>query len=382
MFEVSRWKLRNVSHAVHSYNWTKTDSVYESRKRVCFMKMNKKALFNADGDIEVGKRKIINGNTTNLNDFNNMKYKWVSDWYRQAMNNFWIPEEINLTQDLQDYRLLSNAERSAYDKILSFLVFLDSIQTANLPNIGDFVTANEINLCLTIQSFQEAVHSQSYSYMLDTICSPAKRDEILYQWKYDEHLFKRNQFIGEQYNSFLECSDAFNFVKTLIANYVLEGIYFYSGFMFFYNLGRMGKMSGSVQEIRYINRDENLHLWLFRNIIQELQKEEPLLFTPEKVEVYRSMLKRGVEEEIAWAQYVLSDRIEGLSQQMIEEYIRYLGNLRSTAIHFGILYEGFEKEPESMKWVNAYSNPNNIKTDFFEAKSSAYAKSGAIIDDL
>ena len=91
------------------------------------MEMNKKALFNADGDIEVGKRKIINGNTTNLNDFNNMKYKWVSDWYRQAMNNFWIPEEINLTQDLQDYRLLSNAERSAYDKILSFLVFLQNL---------------------------------------------------------------------------------------------------------------------------------------------------------------------------------------------------------------------------------------------------------------
>ena len=51
---------------------------------------------------------MIGGNTTNLNDFNNMKYSWVSDWYRQAMNNFWIPEEINLSQDFKDYPRLES----------------------------------------------------------------------------------------------------------------------------------------------------------------------------------------------------------------------------------------------------------------------------------
>lgn len=102
--------------------------------------LKKKALFNEHGDIEVTKRRMINGNTTNLNDFNNMKYPWVSDWYRQAMNNFWVPEEINLNQDVKDYRRLSKAEKTAYDKILSFLVFLDSLQTANLPNVSAYIT--------------------------------------------------------------------------------------------------------------------------------------------------------------------------------------------------------------------------------------------------
>ncbi len=346
------------------------------------MELKKKALFNALGDIDVRKRKMINGNTTNLNDFNNMKYAWVSDWYRQAMNNFWIPEEINLTQDIKDYRLLNNEEKTAYDKILSFLVFLDSLQTANLPNVGEYITANEINLCLTIQAFQEAVHSQSYSYMLDSICSPSERDDILYQWKHDEHLLKRNEFIGEQYNSFLKEKNGYQLMKTLMANYILEGIYFYAGFMFFYNLGRMGKMPGSVQEIRYINRDENTHLWLFRNIILELQKEEPELFTDDLIEEYRNMIKRGVEEEIAWATYVLGDRIEGLTISMVSDYIRYLGNLRATSLNFKPLYEGYQQEPESMKWVSVYSNANSIKTDFFEARSSAYAKSSALEDDL
>ncbi|MDD7013032.1 MAG: ribonucleotide-diphosphate reductase subunit beta [Candidatus Treponema excrementipullorum] len=346
------------------------------------MNLVKRPLFNPDGDIDIRKRQMVGGNTTNLNDFNNMKYQWVSGWYRQAMNNFWIPEEINLNQDIKDYPHLDKDERTAYDKILSFLVFLDSIQTANLPNVSEYITANEINLCLNIQTFQEAVHSQSYSYMLDTICSPEERNDVLYQWKTDQHLLKRNSFIGDCYNDFQLNKDMIHFMKVLIANYILEGIYFYSGFMFFYNLSRNGKMPGSAQEIRYINRDENTHLWLFKNIILELQKEVPDMFTPDKVKVYQDMMREGVRQEIAWGKYVIGNKLQGLTEKMVEDYILYLGNLRSTALGFSPLYDGYEEEPADMAWVSAYANANMVKTDFFEARSTAYAKSAALIDDL
>ena len=342
----------------------------------------RRPLFNPDGDTDVLDRRMLGGNTTNLNDFNNMKYPWVSEWYRQAMNNFWVPEEINLSKDIKDYPNLDKAERRAYDKILSFLVFLDSLQSANLPNVSEYVTANEVNLCLCIQTFQECIHSQSYSYMLDTICNPHERNEILFQWKDDEHLLRRNTFIGEQYNRFQEEKSMDNFLRVLIANYILEGIYFYSGFMFFYNLGRNGRMPGSVQEIRYINRDENTHLWLFRSIIMELRKEEPQLFTEETDRMIREMIEEGVEQEIAWGHYVIGDDIEGLNRQMVTDYIKYLGNLRYSSLGLGTLYEGYEEEPESMRWVGQYANANLVKTDFFEARSTAYAKSSALVDDL
>lgn len=344
------------------------------------MIINKKPLFNEFGDIEISKKRIINGNTTNLNDFNNMKYSWVSDWYRQAMNNFWIPEEINLAQDLKDYGNLEEEERTAYDKILSFLIFLDSIQTANLSNINSYITASEVNLCLTIQAYQEAVHSQSYSYMLDTICSPEKRNAILFQWKDDDILLERNKFIGDLYNKFLAKPNTENFLKTVMANYILEGIYFYSGFMFFYNLERNGKMPGSAQEIRYINRDENTHLWLFRNIIKELKKEEPEIFTMEVVEELRSMMKSGVEREIAWGHYVIGDKIKGINKTVIEKYIKYLGNMRLKAIGLNKIYDDCDKNPAM--WIDYYSDANQVKTDFFEAKSTAYAKAGTLVDDL
>ena len=344
--------------------------------------LKKKPLFNPEGDTDVRLRRMINGNTTNLNDFNNMRYPWVSDWYRQAMNNFWIPEEINLSADVKDYPRLLPAERTAYDKILSFLVFLDSIQTANLPHRGEYITANEVNLCLSIQTFQECVHSQSYSYMLDSICSPTERNAILYQWKDDEHLLRRNTFIGNCYNEFQEHKDPTTLLKVMMANFILEGIYFYSGFMFFYNLSRNGKMPGSAQEIRYINRDENTHLWLFRNIILELQKEEPQLFTSETIAELKEMLMEGVRQEIEWGHYCIGNNIPGLTRDMVSDYIRYLGNLRWTSLGYEPLYPEHTAEPESMAWVSQYSNANMVKTDFFEAKSTAYAKSTALVDDL
>lgn len=347
--------------------------------------LKKKSLFNPNGETAYQQTSIIGGDPTNLNDFNNMKFKWVSEWYRQAMNNFWIPEEINLAQDTKDYRNLTVEEKTAYDKILSFLVFLDSLQTNNLPRITEYITASEINLCLNIQTFQECIHSQSYSYMMDTICSPDERNHIIYQWKDDEVLLKRNTFIGDLYNEFQEHNDVRRLLKVLMANYALEGIYFYSGFAFFYNLSRNGKMPGSAQEIRYINRDENTHLWLFRNIIKEIKTAHPEWFTPEVIQELKQILITGVEQEIKWGEYVIGDRIAGLNSRMINDYIHYLGELRWQSLELDnscLIDERYVDEPESMSWISQYANANSVKTDFFEARNTAYAKSSAIEDDL
>jgi ribonucleoside-diphosphate reductase beta chain len=94
------------------------------------------------------------------------------------------------------------------------------------------------------------------------------------------------------------------------------------------------------------------------------------------------MIDEGVRQEIAWGSYVIGDQIPGLNQSMVEDYIRYLGNIRLKSIGLEPLYPGLEEEPESMRWVSQYADANQVKTDFFEARSSAYAKSSAIEDDL
>lgn len=150
--------------------------------------------------------------------------------------------------------------------------------------------------------------------------------------------------------------------------------------MFFYNLERNGKMPGSAQEIRYINRDENTHLWLFRNILKELQLEESDIFTEELKSELKEMMTTAVNHEIAWGHYVIGDNIQGINKKLIEDYIKYLGNMRMRAIGLEEIYEGYDKNPAA--WVDILSDANSVKTDFFEAKSTAYAKAGALIDDL
>lgn len=344
--------------------------------------LQRKQIFNPDGEIALSKRTMIDGSTTNIHDYNNVKYPWTMEMFDVMMANHWIAEEINMSKDVKQYRELDEYELKAYNRVLSFLIFLDSIQTVNLPNIMDYITANEVNACLAVQTFQEANHSQAYSYILDSVAQPQERTNILYLWKDDEHLLKRNTFIGDIYNDFMNSPTRHNLMRVIMGNYILEGIYFYSGFSFFYALARMGKMPGTAQEIAYIQRDEQTHLVIFQNIVNELRRENPELFTPELEAEYKEMLLEGVRQEIAWGKYAIGNDIQGLNETMLENYIQYLGNIRAKAIGLGYLFEENRTIPESMTWVDEYANVNGIKTDFFEGKVRAYAKGAVIEDDL
>mgnify|MGYP003253663358 FL=1 len=337
--------------------------------------MDKKMIFNQRGDR--GTQSMINGNTTNLREWNRIKYDWANTLYRTMLNNFWIPEEISLHEDVKQFPYLTEGERNAFDKIISFLNFLDSVQSENLPNLSRYITAAEVSSLLNIQAFQEEIHAQSYSYILDTVTNPVTRDAIYDMWREDEHLLKRNQFIAGIYQAFNEEPTTHNFLKAIMANYILEGIYFYSGFSFFYTLARQGKMTATSTLFKYINRDEVTHLVLFQNILKELKKENPDLFTPVFEEELREMMRIGVEHEVAWGQYVTNNQILGLNDALIESYIKYLSNLRLKAIGLEPLYLQITDHP--MTWIDNFSSLNATKTDFFEAKVTNYTKA-AVFD--
>lgn len=341
--------------------------------------MDKKLIFNERGDR--GTQSMIEGNTTNLREWNRIKYDWANQMYRTMLNNFWIPEEISLNEDIKQFPYLTDSERRAFDKIISFLNFLDSIQSENLPNLSRYVTASEVASLLNIQAFQEEIHAQSYSYILDTVTNPITRDRIYDEWRTDETLLARNRFIADNYQRFSDDPTEQNFVRSIMANYILEGIYFYSGFSFFYTLARQGKMTATSTIFKYINRDEVTHLVLFQNIIKELRHERPDLFSKDFEEEMRHMIQQGAENEIQWGQYITDDKILGLNNLLIERYIKYLANLRLEAIGLPILYPDIKENP--MAWIEGFSNLNNTKTDFFEAKVTNYTKAAAFdFDDL
>ena len=321
--------------------------------------MKKKLIFNEHG--QRGTQAMIGGNTTNLREWNRIKYDWANTLYRTMLNNFWIPEEISLNEDIKQFPYLTDSERRAFDKIISFLNFLDSVQSENLPNISRYITAPEVASLLNIQAFQEEIHAQSYSYILDTVTNPITRDKIYDEWRTDSTLLERNRFIADAYQRFSDDPNEGNFLHTIVANYILEGIYFYSGFSFFYTLARQGKMTATSTIFKYINRDEVTHLILFQNILRELRHERPDLFTKEQDAHIADMIRQGAENEIKWGQYITDDKILGLNNGLIEKYIKYLANIRLEAIGLAPLYPEISQNP--MEWVCHCNNIRDRVTD-------------------
>jgi len=340
------------------------------------VELQRPPVFNLEGDREAHKRRIVGGNPTNILELNEIKYGWAFQYYKtMAFTNFWIPEEIPLLEDKKQYETgLSDYEKRAYELVLSFLIALDSFQVDILKDFGRITTAPEIKMAITAQENQEALHAYSYQFILESVVDPVKADEIYNYWRQDDKLRERNQVIAEVYNEFAQRPTLESFLKYVVANYVLEGLYFYSGFAFFYTLGRQGKMTNTVQQIRFINRDEVVHVGLFQNIIRTLQKEIPDAWEELKgwaVEYF----KFAADQEASWGKYVTQGQILGLNDQLIEAYIKYLADKRMQAIGLPAVF-GVEEHP--LPWVEKYAKINDTKTDFFQRKPQTYSKANEL----
>ncbi len=339
--------------------------------------MERKKIYNPESTEGVSDRKIFGGNPTGIFELNKIKYQWAYNLWDMMLNNTWFPKEVDMTQDVRDYKLLTEQEKISYDKALSQLIFMDSLQTNNLiDNVNPFITTPEINLILVRQAYEEALHSQSYAVMVDSISS--NTDEIYEMWRSDKQLKGKNDYIASVYEKLAQDPTDEQIVKAMFANQILEGLYFYSGFTFFYTLARSGKMLGSAQMIRFIQRDEVTHLLLFQNMINATKRERPDLFTSELIDEVYHMFEEAVELEISWGKYITNGQILGLTDEIIDEYIKYLANDRLKAVGLKPLYDA--RHP--IKWVDSFSQFNDQKTNFFEGNVTNYSKGSLTFDDF
>ena len=261
--------------------------------------MKRNLMFNPKGDDTVAVRTIIKGATTGLFNLNATKYPWAKSLYQVMIGNFWVPEKVSGLKD--DARMfhadLTPEEQKAYKGILSFLIFLDSIQTVNLPHFADYITSPEVNLILSIQAYQEAIHSQSYATILESVVDSDERDEIYYFWRTDQTLLARNKYIGQIYQDFVDNPSDKTFFRGIVANFLLESIYFYNGFAFFDTLVDHMKMLATGRMIAYIRRDELTHVTIFANIIREIHREFPEIYDEALI---KEMMAEAVKQEIEW----------------------------------------------------------------------------------
>lgn len=327
--------------------------------------MEKIKLFNINGDDSVENQDIFGGNPTGILNLDNIKYSWAKGFYKVMLGNFWVPEKVSLVDDKVTKTNLTEKEDKAVQNTLSFLIFLDSMQVNNLPNIADYVTNSAVKNLIGIQTFQEIIHSQSYQYLLEGLYPKKTRDGIYEQWRTNPLLKSRNQFIADKMQEFVDNPSKEGLKRVLIANLALEGIYFYCGFNLFDQLASRQKLVQTQKMIDYIRVDEASHCALFSKIIQETFN------TKKESKWINEFIDEVSTQEIEWANSIYGNDILGINNKSTENFVRYLANKRLRGIGLDPIYENT---------TNPYSHLDvEGRANFFEvSQNTSYSRSEAV----
>ncbi|MFE8699394.1 ribonucleotide-diphosphate reductase subunit beta [Cytobacillus sp. FJAT-54145] len=315
---------------------------------------------------------LINGQCSGLLNWNDIAYPQMYDLYQTLLSNFWKAQEINMQDDIKQWDSLSSTEKDVFLRINTQLASLDSLQTPTMSQVMDYVTDSSFKAIFAVIAQQEAVHNESYSYVLSSLVPTGEQNIRFNEAKNDPIVQKRNQLILDAYEQFRQNPTPINLFKLCVNSINLEGIYFYAGFAFFYHLARQQKMLKTSTMISYIQRDEMQHAYFIAQVIRILLTENPELHTAEHIDYVYKTIQQAVKLEIEWAHYILKD-IKGIDLKEFEGYVEYLANKRLRQLGLNNL---FEERENPMPWIQVFSDEmiNETKSDFFEQKSRTYSK--------
>lgn len=325
---------------------------------------------------------IFGGKSSGILNWNDIAYPHWYKMYKRLVGNYWQADEINMASDVKQFPSLSAEEQDAYLKIIGLLSTLDAPQTRTALLISLYATDPSVQSIMAVIAQQEAVHNESYSYVLSSVVSLAEQNESFDLGRKDPILLKRNDAIMDQYNAFVEQPTIENILKVMVYTALLEGMFFYSGFAFFYHLAHSNKMVGTSTMVNYINRDELEHGRFISELFRATLAENPEHNNGEFIEWVYDRFRQSVELEIEWSTYVLKD-VRGIHLDEMHGYIKYRANKMLRMLGLQEIYAEYTENP--MKWIRAYVDQfDQTKTDFFEQKSRSYTKTSELngFDDL
>jgi ribonucleoside-diphosphate reductase beta chain len=197
---------------------------------------------------------IINGKSSNILNWDDTRYPGSYARYKRFLGNFWTPFEINMMNDIKQFPTLTPEQQDTFLKIIGLLALLDSVQSDFVDRFRTKITDSAINALLIMIAQQEVVHNHSYSYVLSSLVPKEVQDRVFEYWRTDPVMMKRNSIVLDGYQKVVSDLTVENLLEAIIYDITLEGLNFYSGFAFFYDLARAGKMVGTSTMINYINR--------------------------------------------------------------------------------------------------------------------------------
>jgi len=337
----------------------------------------------ASGRINADDKRVINGQT-DVNQLVPFKYHWAWDKYLAGCANHWMPQEVSMSRDIaqwKDSTALTEDERLIIKRNLGFFTTADSLAANNIV-LGTYrhITAPECRQYLLRQGFEEAIHTHAYQYVVESL--GLDESEIFNAYREIPSIRDKDNFLIPFINTLtnpafktgtLEADQ--QLLRSLIVfACIMEGLFFYVGFVQILALGRQNKMQGSAEQYQYILRDESLHCNFGVDLINTIKLENPQLWTTEFRDEIKALMQQAVELEYRYAEDTMPRGVLGLNAGMFKEYLRFIANRRCQQIGLDMLYPG---ATNPFPWMSEMMDLKKEK-NFFESRVTEYQTGGAL----
>ena len=333
--------------------------------------------------VDINQRRAINGQDADVIQLYPMKHAWAWDYYNAANANHWLPTEISMQLDIEQWKsptALTQEERHAFETVLGFFTTADSIAANNIV-IATYrhVTSPEIRMYLLRQAYEEAIHTHAYQYIVESLGMNEARVFNMYREReaiYDkasfilnfnegifDPTFKTGSFENDQ--KFLE--------NICVFALILEGIFFYSSFAVMFGFQRQHKLTGSAEQIQYIMRDESMHLNFGCKLINTIKEEQPELWTTEFQQKIIDWVKEAARLEYTYAAEVFPQGIFGMNAEGFKQYIEHIADRRLERVGLSPQFNVDNPFP----WMSEAIDLSKEK-NFFETRVIEYQTGGSL----
>ena len=313
-----------------------------------------------------------------LQRYDTLKYRQFDKLTDKQLGFFWRPEEVDVLRDAKDFKELTDNEKHIFTSNLKRQILLDSVQgRAPVESFGPIVSLPELENWIITWTFSETIHSRSYTHIIRNVYSnPSKIFDEMMDIK---EINDCGNDITTYYDDLIEYSSWFNLLgagthtvngkKIVIDLYelkkklwiclasvnILEGVRFYVSFACSWAFAELKKMEGNAKIIKFIARDENLHLASTQQLMKLLPQDDPefVKISAECEPILIKMFDDAVIQEKEWADYLFKDgSMIGLNAHLLHEYVEWIANKRMTAVNLPTKYKGGSNPlPWTQKWI-------------------------------
>jgi len=333
--------------------------------------------------VDVNAKRLINCKAVDVNQLCPIKYDWAWEHYINGCANHWMPTEVSMQKDIEqwsDPNGFTDNERLVIMRNLGFFSTGESLVANNIVlAIFKHVTNPECRQYLLRQAFEEAIHTHTFQY----VCESLNLDQraIFNMYHEVDSIAGKDDFVmgltaevmREDFSTATP-QGMQDFIKNLIGFYVvMEGIFFYSGFVMILSFHRQNRMIGIGEQFQYILRDETIHLNFGIDLINGIKEENPGVWTEDFQQQCTELIKQAVEYEIRYAEDCLPSGVLGLNASMFREYVQHIADRRLERIGLPKQYGSRNPFPWMSETIDLAKEKN-----FFETRVTEYQSAGSL----